>query len=216
MKEKPDTKSRYFSRKEELINSLTHGAGAALSLLGLVFLLIRSVRYGTTWHIVSFAIYGISLICLYLASTLYHAIPIMEWKQVLKKFDHSAIFLLIAGTYTPFLLTELRGPWGWSLFGVIWGLTVVGWVLKFWIISRWENLSVALYLVMGWLAVIAAGEMVQHVGTTSLVLLAVGGVCYSVGVIFYLWRRLPYNHAIWHVFVLGGSITHYFSILKLI
>jgi len=216
MKEKPDTKSRYFSRKEELINSLTHGAGAALSLLGLVFLLIRSVRYGTTWHIVSFAIYGISLICLYLASTLYHAIPIMEWKQVLKKFDHSAIFLLIAGTYTPFLLTELRGPWGWSLFGVIWGLTVVGWVLKFWIISRWENLSVALYLVMGWLAVIAAGEMVQHVGTTSLVLLAVGGVCYTVGVIFYLWRRLPYNHAIWHVFVLGGSITHYFSILKLI
>jgi len=216
MKEKPDTKSRYFSRKEELINSLTHGAGAALSLLGLVFLLIRSVRYGTTWHIVSFAIYGISLICLYLASTLYHAIPIMEWKQVLKKFDHSAIFLLIAGTYTPFLLTELRGPWGWSLFGVIWGLTVVGWVLKFWIISRWENLSVALYLVMGWLAVIAAGEMVQHVGTTSLVLLAVGGVCYTVGVIFYLWRRLPYNHAIWNVFVLGGSITHYFSILKMI
>ena len=216
MKEISDKKSLYYSGREELFNSLTHGAGVVLSLLGLVFLIVRAAQYGTTWHIVSFAIYGISLILLYLASTLYHSIPVMEWKQVLKKFDHSAIFLLIAGTYTPFLLTNLRGPWGWSLFGVIWGLTLLGLVLKFWIISRWEGASVVLYLVMGWLAVVAGGELIQHVGTTSLILLAAGGICYTVGVIFYLWRKLPYNHAIWHLFVLGGSITHYFSILKLI
>ena len=216
MKDISNKKSWYYSGREELLNSLTHGAGVVLSLLGLVFLLVRAAQYGTTWHIVSFAIYGISLLSLYLASTLYHSIPVLEWKQVLKKFDHSAIFLLIAGTYTPFLLTNLRGPWGWSLFGVIWGLTLLGLVLKFWIISRWEGASVVLYLVMGWLAVVAVGELIQHVGTTSLILLAAGGICYTVGVIFYLWRKLPYNHAIWHVFVMAGSITHYFSILKLI
>jgi len=216
MKNVHQKRAWYFTSREELLNSLTHGTGVVLSLLGLVFLLVRAVRYGNTWHIVSFAIYGISLILLYLASTLYHAASVLEWKQLLKKFDHSAIFLLIAGTYTPFLLTVLRGPWGWSLFGVIWGLTLLGLVLKFWIISRWEGASVVLYLAMGWLAVLAVGELIQHVGTTSLVLLGVGGMCYTVGVIFYLWRKLPYNHAIWHVFVMAGSITHYFSILKLI
>lgn len=216
MKNVHQKRAWYFTSREELLNSLTHGTGVVLSLLGLVFLLVRAVRYGNTWHIVSFAIYGISLILLYLASTLYHAASVLEWKQLLKKFDHSAIFLLIAGTYTPFLLTVLRGPWGWSLFGVIWGLTLLGLVLKFWIISRWEGASVVLYLAMGWLAVLAVGELIQQVGTTSLVLLGVGGMCYTVGVIFYLWRKLPYNHAIWHVFVMAGSITHYFSILKLI
>lgn len=216
MKNAHQKRAWYFTSREELLNSLTHGTGVVLSLLGLVFLLVRAVRYGNTWHIVSFAIYGISLILLYLASTLYHAASVLEWKQLLKKFDHSAIFLLIAGTYTPFLLTVLRGPWGWSLFGVIWGLTLLGLVLKFWIISRWEGASVVLYLAMGWLAVLAVGELIQQVGTTSLVLLGVGGMCYTVGVIFYLWRKLPYNHAIWHVFVMAGSITHYFSILKLI
>ena len=216
MKNVQEKTAWYYSNREELINSLTHGTGAVLSLLGLVFLLVRAVQYGTTWHIVSFAIYGVSLIFLYLASTLYHAVSALKWKLLLKKFDHSAIFLLIAGTYTPFLLTNLRGPWGWSLFGVIWGLTVLGLVLKFLIISRWESASVVLYLAMGWLVVLAVGELIQHVATTNLILLAVGGGCYTVGVIFYLWRKLPYNHAVWHVFVLAGSITHYFSILKLI
>ena len=216
MKNAYQKRAIYYSSREELLNSLTHGAGVVLSLLGLVFLLVRAVRYGNTWHIVSFAIYGISLILLYLASTLYHAVTALELKQLLKKFDHSAIFLLIAGTYTPFLLINLRGPWGWSLFGVIWGLTILGLVLKFWIISRWEGASVVLYLAMGWLAVVAVGEMLQHVGTTSLILLAIGGISYTVGVVFYLWRKLPYNHAIWHVFVLGGSITHYFSVFNIL
>jgi len=216
MKDSDHKTMNYYSRREEIANSLTHGAGAVLSLLGLVYLLIRAVQLGNAWHVVSFSIYGVSLFLLYLASTLYHSIPILEWKRVLKKLDHSAIFLLIAGTYTPFLLVSMRGPWGWSLLGVIWGLTILGLVIKLGFIDKLEKTSLVLYLAMGWLVVVAVRELVSQVGTTSLVLLAVGGVCYTFGVIFYVWRRLPYHHAIWHLFVLGGSITHYFSILNLI
>jgi hemolysin III len=206
----------YYSPKEELVNSLTHGAGVVLSILGLVVLLVRAAQHGNIWHMVSFAIYGVSLLLLYLASTLYHAIPVLEWKRLLKKLDHSAIFLLIAGTYTPFLLTNLRGPWGWSLFGVIWGLTVLGLVIKLGFIEKLERTSLVLYIGMGWLAVVAVRELVSQVGTTSLILLLIGGICYTVGVVFYLWRKLPYHHAIWHLFVLGGSVSHYFSILNMI
>ncbi len=214
---KPRSKNAwYYSSREELLNYLTHGAGTVFSVLGLVYLLVRAVQQGDTWHIVSFAIYGSSLVLLYLSSTLYHAVSVPKWKQVLKKFDHSAIFLLIAGTYTPFLLVNLRGPWGWSLFGVIWGLAVLGLVLKFWIISRWEGASVVLYLAMGWLAVIAGKELLQEVAVNSLVLLLIGGLCYTAGVVFYLWKKLPYNHAIWHLFVLGGSFSHYFSVLNIL
>jgi hemolysin III len=208
--------SLHYFRGEEIANGLTHGAGAVLSVFGLVYLLLRASQDGNIWHVISFAIYGISLFLLYLASTLYHSIPVLEWKRVLKKLDHSAIFLLIAGTYTPFLLNNLRGPWGWSLFGVIWGLTIVGLVIKLGFIDRLEKLSLVLYVGMGWLAVVAAREMLSKVGTASLVLLLIGGLCYTVGVVFYLWRKLPYNHAIWHLFVLGGSITHYFSVLNIL
>jgi hemolysin III len=206
----------YYSNREEIANSLTHGAGAVLSLLGLVVLLVRASQDGSTWHVVSFAIYGVSLFLLYLASTLYHSIPVLEWKQVLKKLDHSAIFLLIAGTYTPFLLNNLRGPWGWSLFGVIWGLTILGLVIKLGFIDKLEKASLVLYLAMGWLVVVAVRQLLSRVEPTSLILLAIGGVCYTVGVIFYLWRRLPYNHTIWHLFVLGGSITHYFAVINIL
>lgn len=216
MKESKIDLSKTYSYGEELANSLTHGAGAVLSILGLVYLLVRAVQNGNTWHVVSFAIYGVCLFLLYLASTLYHAVPVPGWKQILKKLDHSAIFLLIAGTYTPFLLTSLRGPWGWSLFGVIWGLTVVGLVIKLGFIEKLEKASVVLYLAMGWLVVVAVRELVSHVGATSLVLLIIGGVSYTVGVVFYLWHKLPYNHAIWHLFVLGGSITHYFAVMSIL
>jgi hemolysin III len=208
--------SLHYSRGEEVANSLTHGAGAVLSVLGMVYLLVRAAHDGDIWHMVSFAIYGVSLFLLYLASTLYHSIPVLKYKNVLKRLDHSAIFLLIAGTYTPFLLNNLRGPWGWSLFGVIWGLTIIGLIIKLGFIDKLEKTSLVLYVAMGWLAVVAVRELVSQVGTTSLVLLLIGGLCYTVGVIFYLWRKLPYNHAIWHLFVLGGSITHYFSVIKLL
>lgn len=216
MKDSKEKLLQYYSRREELANSLTHAAGAVLSVAGLVFLLVRALQDGNAWHVFSFSIYGLSLVLLYLASTLYHAVPKLEWKYFLKKLDHAAIFLLIAGTYTPFLLNNLRGPWGWSLFGVIWGLTILGLVIKLGFIDKLEKTSLVLYIAMGWLALVAVGEMLSQVGKTSLILLLVGGICYTVGVVFYLWRKLPFNHAIWHLFVLGGSITHYFSVLNIL
>ena len=205
-----------YSKGEEVLNSITHGIGAVLSVLGLVYLIHQALNFGTTWHLVSFIIYGVSLIVLFLASTLYHGIPIAAWKESLNVFDRSAIYILIAGTYTPFLLNNLRGPWGWSLFGVIWGLTLFGLTISLGLLPKLRKASVVLYLLMGWLVVVAVGELVSRVGTTSLILLLIGGICYTVGVVFYLWRKLPYNHAIWHLFVLGGSIMHYFSVVNIL
>ncbi len=206
----------YYDQIEERINGLTHGVGAVFSVVGLIILITRAVSEGTIWHFASFSIYGISLVVMYFSSTLYHSIPNPRWKVILQKLDHSAIFLLISGTYTPFLLVNLRSALGWSLFGVVWGITLVGLILKFSFISRWEGISVVLYLAMGWLAVLAGDQLVQKVEPSSLVLLMVGGVFYTVGVVFYLWRRLPYNHAVWHFFVLGGSISHYFAVLNIL
>ncbi|MGD2028126.1 MAG: hemolysin III family protein [Anaerolineales bacterium] len=206
----------YYGRIEERLNGLTHGLGAVFSVVGLVVLITRAVKTGDVWYIVSFSIYGVSLVSMYLSSTLYHSIGDPAWKVILQKLDHSAIFLLIAGTYTPFLLVKLRGALGWSLFGIVWGITLIGLVLKFWMISRWKGLSVGLYLGMGWLAMFAGKELVQQLDSASLTLLVIGGACYTIGVVFYLWRRLPYNHAIWHLFVLGGSATHYFSVLYMV
>jgi hemolysin III len=164
--------------------------------------------------VVSYAIFGASLIALYLASTLYHSIsiPLPNLKPVFKRIDHSAIFLLIAGSYTPFLLVSLRGAWGWSLFGVIWALTVIGFVLKIGFIARFERITLALYILMGWLAVVALKPMVASLGLNSLIALAIGGALYTGGVFFYVWKKLPYNHAIWHLFVIGGSVAHFLAV----
>ncbi len=199
---------------EEIAHGISHGIGAALSIVGLVVLIVCAVSTGDAWHIVSFSIFGGALIVLYVASTLYHSLPMPHVKLALKRFDHSAIFLLIAGTYTPFMLVTLRGVWGWSLFGVVWGLAVLGVLIKvFCPISKFETASVVLYVVMGWLCVIAAKQLFTNLSHTSLMFLVLGGVCYTVGVVFYVWEKLPYNHAVWHLFVLGGSIFHYFSVL---
>jgi hemolysin III len=198
---------------EELANALTHGVGLLLSIIGLVFLLVLAVLRGTAWHIVACSIYGVTLICLYAASTLYHAVISPRLKRGLKIFDHSAIYLLIAGTYTPFLLINLRGPWGWSLFGVIWGLAFAGMFFKIWFVDHFQHLSTAVYLVMGWLVVIAAKPVLAQVPAATLLWLLGGGLLYSVGVVFYAWNRLPYSHAVWHLFVLGGSTCHYFAVL---
>jgi len=205
--------SRCYSLGEEIAHALTHGVGLLLSIGGLMVLVAFSALYGDAWHITSTSIYGVTLILLYAASTLYHGIPHARAKQVLQRLDHAAIFLLIAGTYTPFTLVSLRGAWGWTLFGLVWGIAIAGMVLELVCQKRYERLSLGLYLGLGWLILIAIKPMLMSVETGGLLLLLAGGLCYSLGVIFYVWERLAYHHAIWHLFVLTGSVLHFFSVL---
>jgi hemolysin III len=198
---------------EELASSLTHGIGLTLSIAGFAVLLSLAIMRGSVWHIVSCAIYGSTLMCLYTASTLYHGIRSRRLKRILKVCDHSAIYLLIAGTYTPFLLVNLRGGWGWSLFAVVWGLAMAGILFKVWFVEHFSVLSTAVYLLMGWLALVAIKPMLLLVPPSGLLWLLAGGVMYTVGVVFYACKNVPYNHAIWHGFVLAGSTCHYLAVL---
>lgn len=198
---------------EEIANTITHGIGVGLSIAGLVLLVVRAALYGSVWEVVSFSIYGSSLILLYLASTLYHGFRSPRLKAILRIFDHAAIYLLIAGTYTPFLLVTLRGPWGWSLFGTIWGLAFLGITFKLVFGPKYEILSTVFYLLMGWVVIIAIKPLIAALPFAGLAWLVAGGLAYSVGVIFYAWEKLPYNHAIWHGFVLAGSFFHFFAVL---
>lgn len=207
------TSSVGYSPGEELAHSITHGLGAALSIAGLALLVTLAAVRGDAWHVVSCAIFGASLVFLYTTSTLYHSISHPGAKKVLRVFDHSAIFLLIAGTYTPFTLVTLRGGWGWTLFVIVWGLALVGIVYKVTARNRYRVLSVVLYVAMGWLVLIAIKPMVASIQPTGLWLLLAGGLCYTVGIIFYAWKRLPYGHAVWHLFVMAGSVCHFFAVL---
>lgn len=202
-----------YSCGEEIANSITHGFGSLLSIGGLAVLVGFASVHGNAWHITACSIFGTTLIFSYLSSTLYHSIPVPAAKRVLKVIDHSAIYLLIAGTYTPFTLISLRGPWGWSLFGTIWGLALLGVILKTTMLGKISGISTAIYLAMGWIVVIAIKPMWSAVESGGLLLLLIGGLAYSGGVVFYIWDRLPYNHAIWHLFVLAGSLCHFFAIL---
>jgi hemolysin III len=213
MAKNPNNIVQQYSAGEEIVNSVTHGIGAVLSIAGLVVLVVCAALYGDNWHIVSFSIFGGSLIALYAASTLYHGFSKPSIKIIFKKLDHSAIFLLIAGTYTPFMLVTLRGAWGWSLFAIIWTLALVGIGIKSVSGFKFRKLSALVYLFMGWLGVIAIKEIINGVPLTSLTLLVVGGLSYTAGVLFYLYRQLPFNHGIWHMFVLCGSASHYFAVL---
>ena len=204
---------KVYSTGEEIANSITHGIGTALSIAGLVVLVVLAALHGDAMRIVSFSIYGSTLILLYLASTLYHSFRSPNVKHVFQIIDHASIYLLIAGTYTPFMLVGLGGPWGWTLFGVIWGLALLGIVFKALLINRFKKLSVGIYILMGWLCVIALKPMLMSIPLGGMIGLAAGGLFYTVGVVFYAWRKLSYNHAIWHLFVLAGSVCHYFSIL---
>lgn len=205
-------KTSTYSKAEEIANSITHGLGAVLGVAGLVLLLVFSSLEGSASHVVSSAIYGSALIILYLASTLYHAIPSPRAKRFFQKLDHSSIFLLIAGTYTPITLNALGGPWGWSIFGTVWGLALIGIILELATQKRYKKISITLYLCMGWLIVIAVKPMIENVAAGGLILLLSGGLVYSLGIIFYLWKRCPFNHAIWHLFVLAGSILQFFAV----
>jgi len=198
---------------EEVANAVTHGVGLGLSIAGFVVLLVLAILRGTVWHIVACSIYGASLVCLYSASTLYHSVVSPRLKRALKIVDHSSIYLLIAGTYTPFLLVNLRGPWGWSLLAVVWSLACLGILFKLWFVDHVPRTSTAVYIAMGWLVVVAAKPVIHHVSAGALLLLLTGGLFYSVGVVFYAWKRLPYSHAVWHLFVLAGSACHYFAVL---
>jgi len=202
-----------YSLREDFANSIIHGVGFILSIIGMCVLIAFASIYGNAWHVISCSIYGSTLVFLYTASTLYHSIQLAKAKRVLRVLDHSTIFLLIAGTYTPFTLVNLRGPWGWSLFGVIWALAVIGILFQTTMLRKGAVVSVAFYVTMGWVVVVAIKPMLSLVDTGGLVLLLLGGVAYTTGVVFYLWRQMPYNHAIWHVFVLAGSALHFFSIL---
>jgi hemolysin III len=206
------------SSAEELANRLTHGFGALLSIAGLVLLVAYSAMRGDAWIITSTAVYGASLVVLYTASTLYHSVSSARRRRVLQKIDHAAIYLLIAGTYTPFVLGPLRGGWGWTLFGIVWGCAVVGIVFKLFLADRAvfagraDIISTIAYLAMGWLIVIAIKPLVAALPAGALWLLVAGGLCYSAGTLFYLWEKLPFNHAVWHVWVLGGSICHWAAV----
>jgi len=203
---------RSLKRSEELANTLTHGLGVGLSIAGLVMLVVRAALHGTAWEVVSFSIFGSTLILLYLASTLYHGFRSPRIKSIFRILDHSAIYLLIAGTYTPFLLVTLRGPWGWSLFGTIWGLALAGIAFKVTFGPRYELLSTVFYLLMGWVVLIALKPLIAALSVGGMVWLAAGGLAYSLGVIFYAWEKLPFNHAIWHGFVLAGSVFHFLAV----
>ncbi|MEM7103631.1 MAG: hemolysin III family protein [Bacteroidota bacterium] len=204
---------KIYTANEEIAHSITHGFGIILSIVALVFLLVCAAKKGTAWHIVSFSIYGVSMILMYTMSTLYHSFSEPGLKRKLKIADHAAIYLLIAGSYTPFLLVNMRGPWGWSLFGVIWSLALAGIIYKLFFTGRFPRFSLFVYLLMGWLCVIALPEMIATIPFRGLMWMVAGGLFYTFGVIFYVWHRLPYHHAIWHLFVLAGSIAHFFAVL---
>jgi len=198
--------------REELANAITHGFGLLLSIAGAIALIAVSMLHGTAWHIVSCTAYGTTLVLLYLSSTLYHAISAPRLKPTLRLFDHSAVYLLIAGTYTPFTLVNLRGGWGWTLFGVVWGLTLVGIGFKYLAIGRFLVMSTIIYVFMGWLVVLGIKPVLTFVPLHGFLWLLGGGLFYTVGVFFFASKRIPYSHAIWHVFALCGSVCHYWAV----
>jgi len=206
-------RSEPYSAAEELANSVTHGVGLALSVIGAPVLIVSAVGTKDAWRIVAACIYAATLVMLYAASTLYHSMRKIEHKEIWQRVDHSAIYLLIAGTYTPFTLISLRGAWGWSLFGFVWTLALIGVLLKSRFGARLPALSTWIYLGMGWVIVVAMRPLSSHVAPAGLFWLALGGALYTGGVVFYVWERIRYSHAVWHVFVLGGSMAHFAAVL---
>jgi hemolysin III len=213
MPELPDILEHKPSVGEEIANSLSHGAGLVLAIAATPILIITATRYGTAWNTVGVSVFAVSMISLYLASTLYHALTHDGAKRFFRLMDHSAIFILIAGTYTPFTLGVLRGRWGWTIFGLVWGLALAGLTMKAVFGTRYIWASVGLYLTMGWLCVIAAPQILQRVPLAGLVWIAAGGVAYTAGVGFFAAHRVRYAHFAWHLFVILGTACHFFAVL---
>jgi hemolysin III len=198
---------------EEILNSVTHGIGILISIAGLVTMIVFSSRYGNTIHIVSSATFGIALVLLYTASTLYHSFQKPNVKHIFKIFDHSCIYILIAGTYTPFLLVTVPGVLGWSMLALVWSLTVIGVLFKIFFVHRFQIISTIAYIFMGWIIIFAIKPLLHALPGGGLFLLVCGGLAYTLGTIFYAWEKLPFNHAIWHLFVLTGSACHFFAVM---
>jgi hemolysin III len=198
--------------REEVANSVTHGLGLLASLVGAFVLVSLSVEVGEAWHVVSAVVYGATLVALYAASTLYHALKGTRARKVLRVLDHCSIYLLIAGTYTPVTLVSMRGGWGWTLFGLAWGLAAVGIAFKILATGRFAILSTLAYVLMGWLCIVAVKPMFVLLSPGALALLGAGGVLYTAGIVFYNSKRVPYSHAVWHLFVVAGSVCHYLAI----
>ena len=202
--------------KEEIANILTHGIGTIASAVGLIILVYFANVKGGIWEQVSFSIFGITMLIVFLSSTIYHTIRTPKLKAIFQTIDQSAIFLLIAGSYVPFCLLSMRGIWGWSILSIVWVLAIIGVIFKIYFRHRMVKFFLALYVAMGWLCVIAIKEMLEKIPEFSLLFIMLGGAFYMLGIIFYLWEKLPYNHAIWHIFVLGGCASHYVAVIDLV
>ncbi len=202
-----------FSKGEEIANSITHGVGAVMSLVALVILMISASIDHNVWYAISVALFGSSMFIVYLSSTLVHALPKGKAKDVFEIFDHASIYLFIAGTFTPISLFLIRGRLGWILLGIVWGLAIGGVVFKAFLAKKFMFTSTLLYILMGWLVVIGWHQITLHLNSKGIALLLAGGICYTVGAIFYVWRGFPYHHAVWHLFVIAGTVLQYLSIL---
>lgn len=208
--------TKRYTLGEEIFNAVSHGTGGLLAIAGTVVLIVFAAIYSDAWGVVSSAIYGASMIILYTMSTLYHAITNKKAKTFFRIMDHNTIFLLIAGTYTPITLMPLRGPTGWTIFGVVWGATVVGIILNSIDLEKFRKPSVVCYIAMGWVIIFAIKPMIEFVPKTSLIFIMVGGIFYTVGIIFYVLKKIKYFHSIWHLFTIGGTVFHYFAILLMV
>lgn len=203
----------HYTPGEEIANAVTHAVATALGLGGLIALTALAVARGAdAGQVASLVVYGTTLVLTYLASTVYHGVQHPRAKAVFRVLDHASIYLLIAGTYTPFLVIRLWNPWGWALLGVVWTMAIAGVLFKSLFLGRLRRASVVTYVAMGWLVVVAARQVVTHIPLGALAFLLAGGVIYTLGIVFYAWNRLPFNHAIWHLMVLGGGMCHYFAI----
>lgn len=216
MQNNPQLRLSEYTIAEELANSITHGLGALISIVGFIILYIQANTYGTDIHVISYSIFSVSLISLYLASTLYHSYSNTRFHRILKKIDHLTIYFLIAGTYSPLMLVGIESNNGWIMLEIIWSLAIFSCILKCSKNKLFQKIAFINYLLMGWLVIIVFDELIIGIPLISIYLLVVGGVLYTTGVIFYLWDSLPFNHSIWHGFVLGGSVSHYFSIYNII
>ena len=201
---------------DEITNAITHGIGTLMAITGLALLIVFAVDKGNAWHVVSFSIFGSTMVILYLASTLYHSLTRERAKFLFRKFDHMSIYLLIAGTYTPFCLIVLHGWIGWTFFGIVWGCAILGIVLKSFFTGRKEKLSTFLYVVMGWIGMLAAKPLYDAMPTNSFILLLTGGFFYTAGTLFFLKDHVRFFHGVWHVCVLAGTTAHFFSVLGLL
>ncbi|SDO25039.1 PAQR family membrane homeostasis protein TrhA [Alkalicoccus daliensis] len=201
-----------FTKEEEMVNSITHGIGIVFSLAALIVLTVQAAIHATSLHVISFALFGISMLVLYISSTVLHALPKGKLKDTFEIMDHASIYFFIAGTYTPFLFIAVQGWVGWTLFGIVWGAALAGTVLKIFFVKKYMFLSTLGYVILGWQIVFIWEPLSQAVPAAGLHYLIAGGLFYTVGAVFYMWRGFKYHHAVWHLFVLAGTVSHVFAV----